>query len=405
MLYEDNRWNNFCHILLAFSETCDFFFFFFFFDFSKSKCGGWCNPTNKKQISLDEIKWTNTCFWGLWHWLVSIFCFLTRTQNQTQTQGFFPSHPGDSGSSPDSPPEWLDQEKFKRGQLFFQKHVIAIINILYQSLTIGLGLRVLLEPLVYTKQSHTAQKSRKRYLQTFFHLLAWHTGDVWQPGSRAYKSVQDVRKMHNRVSQSMNSKKKNENDHGCPISSADSSKKGGLYFSQYDMATVQFAFVAGVVLYPRQFGIDCSVSDQEDYIHFWRGIGYLLGIQDNFNMCSGTYTETLQICKDIEEHNLPELRNPPKESHSMAKAFSDGINLFFKVPVSSVAAIHALWYYDLKYKITAPCLGFSDWLRLYFLRLIVFLCWWFPFVEVFLSKQILKSFHNNLPEFSDYTKS
>ena len=30
LLYEDNMWNNYCHILPAFAETCVIFFFFFF---------------------------------------------------------------------------------------------------------------------------------------------------------------------------------------------------------------------------------------------------------------------------------------------------------------------------------------------------------------------------------------
>ena len=40
------NWNKFRHVLLSFSETCLIIFF------PKSKCGGKCNPTNKKTESL-----------------------------------------------------------------------------------------------------------------------------------------------------------------------------------------------------------------------------------------------------------------------------------------------------------------------------------------------------------------
>ena len=296
--------------------------------------------------------------------------------------------PGNAGPAPDKPPKWLDKEKFQRGQLFFQKHMIAFLNMLYQYLMLGFSLRTLSEPLIYTKKSDTASKSSKRYMQTFDYLLVWHTGDVWKPGSLAYESVQNVRKMHKKTSQAMNSKNNGQRE--------STTESDYHYFSQYDMAIVQFAFVSGVVLYPEQFGVDCSESELEDYIHFWRGIGYLLGIEDKFNMCRGNYTETLQICQDIEEHVLPELKSPTKESQVLVQAFCDGINLTFKVPISSVASVYAFFHYYLNSAFPVFCLGLADWLRVYFLRFIAFLCWWFPFLEIFIVQQVLKSFYKDL---------
>ena len=70
IVYEDNIWNKFCHILLAFSDI------FSFFDFSKSKCGGWCNTSNKENESLIHriILSTNTfyvmSFLWIWHGVI-----------------------------------------------------------------------------------------------------------------------------------------------------------------------------------------------------------------------------------------------------------------------------------------------------------------------------------------------
>ena len=63
-------------------------------------------------------------------------------------------------------------------------------------------------------------------------------------------------------------------------------------FSQYDMALVQSGFFGGIILHPDAFGVHCTDADLDDYVHFWRGIGYLLGIDDRFNLCSGGLEST-----------------------------------------------------------------------------------------------------------------
>ena len=53
------------------------------------------------------------------------------------------------------------------------------------------------------------------------------------------------------------------------------------------MIGTQFAFVAMIVLYPQKFGLARATDEElEGFIHFWRCIGYLLGIEDRFNFCS-----------------------------------------------------------------------------------------------------------------------
>lgn len=44
--------------------------------------------------------------------------------------------------------------------------------------------------------------------------------------------------------------------------------------------------------------------------HFWRVIGYCLGTDDRFNLCSGTDEETLELCRQIYfEEWLPVIRS------------------------------------------------------------------------------------------------
>ncbi len=298
---------------------------------------------------------------------------------------------GDCGAPPEQAPQWLDKEKFRRGQLFFQKHILSITNAMNVALVIGFCLRNLAEPLAYTKQSDEPKKSLRRYLKTFYYLLVWHTGDVWEVGSQAYNEVQSVRKMHSTVSKNMNKEVPNTHS-GEPLKATEQNEKDNLYFSQFDMALVQSGFMGLPVLYPREFGIHCTISDLEDYIHFWRGIGYLLGIDDQFNICSGNYAETFLICKDIETLlMLPAGENPCKEFNTLANAYCGGINLMVKMPLFSPSAIFAFGYKISGRKV--PKLDWPDTLRYWFQCFQVALFWMFPQLELYLNNIILRQFY------------
>ena len=64
------------------------------------------------------------------------------------------------------------------------------------SLTIGFSLPNLLDALVFTGDSDTPAKALVRYMDTAKHLVDWHVGDVFNPTTAAYKSVQAVRNFH-----------------------------------------------------------------------------------------------------------------------------------------------------------------------------------------------------------------
>src|SRR6218665_2937729 len=188
---------------------------------------------------------------------------------------------GDSGSDPKTPPDWMDLERFKRGQQFFQRHIAAISFSLHCSLIAGFEVTNLVQPLAFTKKSDTAPRALRRYLKTFVHVFLWHTDNVWDETTHGHRSTQKVRKMHNAVRRNMTSQIPTES-----------------HLTQYDMALVQAEFMASVLMYPSNFGIKCTKEELEDSVFFWRGIGYLLGIKDQFNICSGNYKETYRLCKE-----------------------------------------------------------------------------------------------------------
>ena len=52
------------------------------------------------------------------------------------------------------------------------------------------------------------------------------------------------------------------------------------------MSGTQFAFMGLPLLYPEKFGMaGASDGELEGFVHFWRCIGWMLGLDDRFNFC------------------------------------------------------------------------------------------------------------------------
>lgn len=81
-------------------------------------------------------------------------------------------------------------------------------------------------------------------------------------------------------------------------------KNGIGMVTQKDMALTQFAFVGMQLLDPVLLGIKGSQEDFECLSHYWRTLGFLLGIEDRFNICSETLDETLGRLKAVREDIL-----------------------------------------------------------------------------------------------------
>ena len=145
-----------------------------------------------------------------------------------------------------------------------------------------------LAPLVVTGNSSNVQKLFRRYLSTIIHVKNWYESNPFDKSSKAYKSLKHVRGLHKKVSNSMN-----EN-------SGRVEGRDKLWIPQYGMCHAQFSFIGFVALHPKECGLH-SLSDEEFdcILYFWRVIGYCLGTDDRFNLCSGTSEEVVQLCQLI----------------------------------------------------------------------------------------------------------
>ena len=58
--------------------------------------------------------------------------------------------------------------------------------------------------------------------------------------------------------------------------------------TQKDMALTQFGFVGFQLACSRKVGLHkVNKNELKAFIHMWRCIGYILGIEDRFNICRG----------------------------------------------------------------------------------------------------------------------
>ena len=101
-------------------------------------------------------------------------------------------------------PVWYDEEKFKRGQAFYKKHVTGVLLSWQCFMVTLLNLRGVLDAIVFTEKSDTREKAFVRYFITFYHIQGWMEGDLWDKTSQACRSISIVRAMHRNVARKMN---------------------------------------------------------------------------------------------------------------------------------------------------------------------------------------------------------
>ena len=213
-------------------------------------------------------------------------------------------------SANDARPDWLDHEKFLRGQRFAANNLASIsfseLLGLYSLFSFENGLK----PLIVTGRSSDPFMSFKRYLSTATRMKNWYTSDVWTVGTRAYKDIRVVNKMHANIKNKLMKSSIKEVDESSKIELAWSPTRASLLedfrvgcpapapgqsplfsqenqfirpkgLNQAEMAATQFGFIGMVILFPERIGIHGATDEDLDaFCHVWRSLGYLLGLED-----------------------------------------------------------------------------------------------------------------------------
>jgi len=160
-----------------------------------------------------------------------------------------------------------------------------------------------------------------------------------------------------------------------------------LYLNQYDMALVQVAFVAGVVLYPDWIGINASPQELEDYIFTWRVFGWYLGIHDRYNICEGSFEDVRSIAGDLRDFELiPAIKTLSPDADAVARAFIKGSHARFQrqdASISTFMSPAALLSFSrrpfhLAQQYEPPDLTFKDEICIFFLHVFFFVTYYVP---------------------------
>ncbi|XP_021701926.1 uncharacterized protein LOC5577104 isoform X2 [Aedes aegypti] len=204
-------------------------------------------------------------------------------------------------------PPWFDRDKFERGQRFFLDNYVAIMTAHMCGLLTVYAVLPILRMLMFTKRSSTPEAAYKRYYRTVLHIYSWYTEEL-QSGSNSWKSLEYVRRIH-----AVSGKKAN-------------TANSRMLVSQKDVAITQFGFVGYVVLNHQKLGVQHSQEGVEGFVHLWRTIGYMLGLEDRFNLCTDDFETSAQRMALVNAHFLrPSLQNPSAEFVHMTKIMIEGM--------------------------------------------------------------------------------
>lgn len=273
---------------------------------------------------------------------------------------------GDSRCPLGSKPEWVDLDKFRRGQRIAMKYFFGLVLAEMLSLMMIFSYPNGLESLIFTGKSNTPFKSFKRYLSTVIRIRSWYSEDIWEPGTGGHMNIKAVRAMHETVRQEMHKTKREELlkrstlsgyckfvckeaaiwsplhekiredfQRSCSYPSPQQhpllpSKSNPVFVNQMEMAITQFGFVGLFVLFPGKFGAHgLSDEDMDSFVHLWRCLGYALGLEDKYNICNGDLETVRQRSRDIIHFWVkPNLRDVSRDWEHMSRCVVEGINYY-----------------------------------------------------------------------------
>jgi len=273
-------------------------------------------------------------------------------------------------------PDWFDLDKFKKGQEFVKRNYFSVAYSELVSLYLFFSIKIGREPLIYTGMSDTPDKNYRRYFNTVLKLKSWYEGDITDFQSDLFKEVKVVRQMHSNVCRQMNglpkevrgsisfSAKQNAPEILAPwskdISHAFEEKLPScpcikmldmetIYISQTSMSLTQFGFMGLVSLYPEKFGIfDMTDEDMGNFHHFWRTLGYFLGIEEEFNYCIGNNLQMKQRIKDTLEFVFkPHLMEIDESWEHLSRGMAMGVSVFLKDVSFESTFLYLCWVIEM----------------------------------------------------------
>ncbi|GJQ82406.1 hypothetical protein Trydic_g11822 [Trypoxylus dichotomus] len=174
-------------------------------------------------------------------------------------------------------PPYYDEIKFKKAQDVFKEYACNLLFVKLAGLVTLLVDESAVRIMILTNRSSTPEKACQRYKDTIKHVITWYVSDL-HDGSALWQSICRVKMMHRGAN-------------------AQAGKVPGMpQITQLELAGTVFGFIGYAVTRPQSFGLDSLTNTElEALMHFWRVIGYMLGVDDKFNICRESSEETIAI--------------------------------------------------------------------------------------------------------------
>lgn len=103
-------------------------------------------------------------------------------------------------------------------------------------------------------------------------------------------------------------------------------RRTNRFINQRDMAVTQNSFMGHVITCYTQFGMPYDPENMLAMCHLWRVVGYMLGIEDRFNLCNGDLPTVTARSNAIFRHMIiPGLLQAPTDFQMMTEAYFNGI--------------------------------------------------------------------------------
>lgn len=175
-------------------------------------------------------------------------------------------------------PNWLDAARLHRGQQIFVRYLPAIgAALFYRSLVPGFSLpkiAAVLRATAYLAPPASATQVRTRLMDTGAFLAHIATVSPCEP--EVWQIVMQVRLLHAKVRFAL----RHRHDNAASPKEPWNSDLFGVPINQEDLAATLLAFSYNSLLgIEFVLGTPLLRADQEDFMHFWRYVGWLLGVE------------------------------------------------------------------------------------------------------------------------------
>ncbi|EZA56814.1 hypothetical protein X777_02665 [Ooceraea biroi] len=262
--------------------------------------------------------------------------------------------------SPTEIPEWLDMEKYSRGQKLVRDYYLSVIFAKILGIIYVYSFVDDLKPIIQNRQADTPYLGFERYLSTILRILDWYNGQPWVKGTAACKNMEYAHRMHSLMRKKLCELDDEQIDNAskvakpwcpdrelllkdfalaCPFEKSGQRphimlenlpmhKPKGLHSTS--IAMTQCSFISTILLTPQKLGIhNATDEDLEAFCHMWRYYGYSLGLDDEQNFCHGSFEEVKERVQDYYRYwVIPNLKEITPEWEHMTRCLVEPLNYY-----------------------------------------------------------------------------